>query len=376
MVSAGHGHAHTGCVGHGGAVPGHHGAASTSSSTSTTDIAKGRKGIKVLRRLLLRNLLASRPLRASVEHGQDVVVGLLLGCLRGLNRLGLAIRRQSHIGKQIELRRGIGGWRRGRGRRRRSRSHRSGSIKAQQVHHGSWRRRCGRRGSRLGGARCRLSDALLPCLDALLGRLRRGPDRRCRLLLAAALLWRRRLLLARTFLLARALLPRVVLLQDAGVEELAPLVLVADEPLALRSRRVHFRLRHAQVRLEDGVDLLVAAVLHGQYLLFLPAVQVHTPDEANVNAQTTMTAGAFEAHKGAHGQRARGTAGGRNDEGGPSRLPFGTVRADHVFGLGHQHLEALLELLLRGHGWTLKMRAVVAVWMDPDRTRTCSLPGK
>ena len=68
-----------------------------------------------------------------------------------------------------------------------------------------------------------------------------------------------------------------------------------------------------------------------------------------MDAQTAVAAGTLEAHEGAHGQRSRGTARGSDDEGGPSRLPLGTVRADHVLRAGHEDLEALLELLLGGH---------------------------
>ena len=106
----------------------------------------------------------------------------------------------------------------------------------------------------------------------------------------------------------------------------------------------------------------------------LTAVQVDTPHEANVDTEPTVTAGAFQAHEGSHGQGAGGAAGRRDNEGGPPRLPLGTVGADHVLRLGHQHLEALLELLLGCHGlqclWGNKfaMRAVLLRW-----TRTCSL---
>lgn len=81
----------------------------------------------------------------------------------------------------------------------------------------------------------------------------------------------------------------------------------------------------------------------------LTAVQVDAPHKANVHPEPTVAAGAFQAHEGSHGQGAGGAAGRRNDEGGPPWLPLGTVGADHVLRLGHQRLEALLELLLGCH---------------------------
>lgn len=90
-------------------------------------------------------------------------------------------------------------------------------------------------------------------------------------------------------------------------------------------------------------------ILPYRQALVLTAIKVDAPNEANVNAEPPMGAGALQAHEGAHGKGTGRTAGGRNDEGGPPRLSLGTVGADLILRLGHQRLEALLELLLRRH---------------------------
>lgn len=66
-----------------------------------------------------------------------------------------------------------------------------------------------------------------------------------------------------------------------------------------------------------------------------------------MHPQPSMTAAALQAAKGAHGQSAGGGAGRRNDERGPSRLTFGTIRAYLIFGEEHQGLEPFFEFLLR-----------------------------
>ena len=103
----------------------------------------------------------------------------------------------------------------------------------------------------------------------------------------------------------------------------------------------------------------------------LTAVQVDAPHEANVDAQPAMAARALQAHEGPHGQRAGRAARRGDDEGGPPRLPLRAVRADLILRLGHQDLEALLELLLRCHGLGLVL--ALGLWVGWDRKKTLLL---
>jgi hypothetical protein len=62
-----------------------------------------------------------------------------------------------------------------------------------------------------------------------------------------------------------------------------------------------------------------------------------------------MRPGTLEAHEGADGRLARRRTWRGHDQARPPRLALRAIAADLVFGLVHEHFEALLELLLVSH---------------------------
>ena len=81
----------------------------------------------------------------------------------------------------------------------------------------------------------------------------------------------------------------------------------------------------------------------------LTLIQINTPNKTNMNTQSSMTPTTFQTTKGTHGQRSGRSTGGRDNEGCPSWLTFGTIGADLIFGEEHEGFEAFFEFCL-GHG--------------------------
>lgn len=85
----------------------------------------------------------------------------------------------------------------------------------------------------------------------------------------------------------------------------------------------------------------------------LTRIKVDGTHKRNVHAQASVRPRAFEATKCPNGPAACGCPRWRNDQTRPPGLPFGTVAAHLIFRLVHEHLEALLHLLLVRHDGNL-----------------------
>jgi hypothetical protein len=81
----------------------------------------------------------------------------------------------------------------------------------------------------------------------------------------------------------------------------------------------------------------------------LTRVEIDAAHKRNVHTQTTMRTRAFQAHEGANGQRPFRSSRWWYNQGGPSRLTFGTIGTNLIFRSIHEHLEALFELFLIRH---------------------------